>query len=191
MNKQAHQAATLRTFKIPYPKSALAGKVNQVLVELGLTPARLVMPTRETLAAYEQLLGAATSLVETKKVADTVDQEIKIMKARLGMKFDAETSSGSAAAGMTTSLPAGANGEARSSVVPGGEEVGAVGSSHQQRHTTQTPAPMDLDLNDDDVKMEDEDERDGERAQSVVSTRSARSSRRQVSVPRPPYTPNV
>jgi len=44
------------------------------------------MPTRDTLVAHEALLEAITSLVETKKVADRVDQEIRTAKMRLGMR---------------------------------------------------------------------------------------------------------
>lgn len=174
ISKQAHQAASLRTFKIPYPKSALAGKVNQVITELGITLARLVMPTRDTLAAYDSLLNAATSLVDTKKVVDTVDQEIRVTKARLGMRFEAEVSGGGAGSGGNAGA---ANATGRPSLGDG--ESGLRGSAQPQG---QTPAPMNLDL-DDDVKMEEEEGRDGDRAQSVVSTRSARSTRRQVSCP--------
>lgn len=41
------------------------------------------MPTYENCAALEQLLSAASALVETKKVVDRVDQEIRILQARL------------------------------------------------------------------------------------------------------------
>ena len=44
------------------------------------------MPTRDTLMAHESLLEAITSLVELKKVADRVDQEIRTAKMRLGMR---------------------------------------------------------------------------------------------------------
>lgn len=174
-NKQAHQAATLRTFKIPYPKSASAGKVNQVIAELNVATARLVMPTRETVAAYDSLLNAATSLVDTKKVVDSVELDIKVTKNRLGMRFEREApgagnASGSMGVGPSTDPGASAG------------DAGVGGSAQPQ---TQTPAPMDLDL-DEDVKMEDEEVKEDGRAQSVVSTRSARSSRRQVSCPNSP-----
>lgn len=172
--KQAHQAASLRTFKIPYPKSALAGKVNQVITELNITLTRLVMPTRDTVAAYDSLLNAATSLVDTKKVVDTVEQEIRVTKARLGMRFEAEVSGTGKGAGGSAGT---ANASGRPSLGDG--ESGFRGSAQPQG---QTPAPMNLDL-DDDVKMEEEEGRDGDRAQSVVSTRSARSTRRQVRRP--------
>lgn len=84
--KTAHQAAYLRSFRVPYAKAAVAAKVSQIAGELGITLSRLVMPTRDTLAHHEALLEAITSLVETKKVADRVDQEIRTSKMRLGMR---------------------------------------------------------------------------------------------------------
>jgi DNA methyltransferase 1-associated protein 1 len=84
--KTTHQAAHLRSFRVPYPKAAVAAKVSQIAAELGISLSRLVMPTRDTLAAHEALLEAITSLVETKKVADRVDQEIRTAKMRLGMR---------------------------------------------------------------------------------------------------------
>jgi len=47
---------------------------------------RLVMPTRDTLAHYDVLLEAITSLVEMKKLADRVDLDIRSTKMRLGMR---------------------------------------------------------------------------------------------------------
>ncbi len=44
------------------------------------------MPTRDTLAQHEALLETITALVEMKKVADRVDQEIRTAKMRLGMR---------------------------------------------------------------------------------------------------------
>ncbi|KAI0000025.1 hypothetical protein BJV77DRAFT_975919 [Russula vinacea] len=84
--KTAHQAAHLRSFRVPYPKAAVAARVTQISSELGVSLSRLVMPTRDTLMAHESLLEAITSLVELKKVADRVDQEIRTAKMRLGMR---------------------------------------------------------------------------------------------------------
>jgi DNA methyltransferase 1-associated protein 1 len=84
--KATHQAAYLRSFRVPYPKAAVAAKVSQIAAELGITLSRLVMPTRDTLAHYEVLLEAITSLVEMKKVADRVDQDIRTAKMRLGIR---------------------------------------------------------------------------------------------------------
>ncbi|KAI0053746.1 hypothetical protein FA95DRAFT_484388 [Auriscalpium vulgare] len=84
--KASHQAATLRSFKIAYPKSAVAAKVTQVVAELGVSLNRLVVPSRDTLAQHEALLEAASALVETKKVVDRVDQDIRVARARLGLR---------------------------------------------------------------------------------------------------------
>ena len=84
--KATHQAAYLRSFRVPYPKAAVAAKVSQIASELGITLSRLVMPTRDTLAHYDVLLEAITSLVEMKKLADRVDLDIRSTKMRLGMR---------------------------------------------------------------------------------------------------------
>jgi DNA methyltransferase 1-associated protein 1 len=84
--KATHQAAYLRSFRLPYPKAAVAAKVSQIATELGISLSRLVMPTRDTLAQHEALLEAITTLVEMKKVADRLDQDIRTAKIRLGMR---------------------------------------------------------------------------------------------------------
>ncbi|KAF8842735.1 hypothetical protein BDN67DRAFT_947157 [Paxillus ammoniavirescens] len=84
--KVTHVPVHLRTFKLPVPKAAILPKVTQALAELGVTHSRLVMPTRENCAQLESLLDATTALVETKKVVDRVEQDIRVLKARLGMR---------------------------------------------------------------------------------------------------------
>ncbi|KAI0303932.1 hypothetical protein BC826DRAFT_903276 [Russula brevipes] len=84
--KATHQAAYLRSFRVSYPKAAVAAKVTQIAGELGITLSRLVMPTRDSLAAYDTLLEAITAVVEAKKVSDRLDQEIRTAKMRLGMR---------------------------------------------------------------------------------------------------------
>ena len=84
--KATHQAAYLRSFRLAYPKTAVAAKVTQITSELGVSLSRLVMPTRDTLTQHEALLESITGLVEMKKVADRVDQEIRTAKMRLGMR---------------------------------------------------------------------------------------------------------
>ncbi|KAH7931212.1 hypothetical protein BV22DRAFT_1027445 [Leucogyrophana mollusca] len=86
VQKTTHVPAHLRSFKIPLPKTAIAPKVTQALTELGVQHARLVMPTRENCMQIESLLDAATALVETKKVVDRVEQEIRVLRVRLGMR---------------------------------------------------------------------------------------------------------
>lgn len=43
------------------------------------------MPTRENCSQLESLLDATTALIETKKVVDRVEQDIRVLKARLGI----------------------------------------------------------------------------------------------------------
>ncbi|KAJ7904687.1 hypothetical protein B0H14DRAFT_3079504 [Mycena olivaceomarginata] len=71
--KAAHQPAYLRSFKLPFPKAAIAQKVTQSLAELGVSHTRLVMPTQANVALLEGLLDATASLVDTKKVVDKVE----------------------------------------------------------------------------------------------------------------------
>ncbi|KAG6854886.1 hypothetical protein C0991_012076 [Blastosporella zonata] len=86
VTKAAHQPAYLRSYKLPTPKSALAPKVTAALAELGINHNRLVMPTRDNIMQLESLLEATTALVETKRVADKVEYDIRLLKGRLGMR---------------------------------------------------------------------------------------------------------
>lgn len=132
--KAAHQPAYLRSFKLPFPKAAIAPKVTQALAELGVSHARLVMPTQANVALLEGLLDATTALVETKKVVDKVEFDIQVLKNRLGMQGATKTEE---------------------------TEVGV--------------DAMDVDDANDADGDADEGEGEDGRAQSVVSTRSARS----------------
>jgi len=145
--KAAHQPVHLRSFKLPVPKPAIAQKVSQAMAELGIPHVRLVMPTRENCAQLESLLDATSALVETKKVVDRVDQEIRILKARLGRK--ASEGGADAEADPDADGDADADGETNT-----GTGTGAA-------------TPMNV----------DDGEGDPGRAQSVVSTRSGRSGR--------------
>ncbi|KAF8557043.1 hypothetical protein OG21DRAFT_1482642 [Imleria badia] len=84
--KVTHVPVHLRSFKLPVPKATIAPKITQALAELGITYSRLVMPTRENCTQLESLLDATTALIETKKVVDRVDQDIRVLKARLGIR---------------------------------------------------------------------------------------------------------
>jgi DNA methyltransferase 1-associated protein 1 len=84
--KTTHQAAYLRSFRLAYPKAAVAAKVTQIANELGISLSRLVMPTRDTLAQHDALLDAITTLVEMKKVADRMEQDMRTAKIRLGLR---------------------------------------------------------------------------------------------------------
>ena len=44
------------------------------------------MPTRDNCTQLESLLDATTALIETKKVVDRVEQDIRVLKARLGIR---------------------------------------------------------------------------------------------------------
>ncbi|KAF9644509.1 hypothetical protein BDM02DRAFT_938105 [Thelephora ganbajun] len=81
--KSSHQAATLRSYKLPTPKQAMATKVAQTLLEYGVNSSRLVMPTRENLLHLESLIDATTLLLEAKKNVDRVEQDIRLMKAKV------------------------------------------------------------------------------------------------------------
>ncbi|EMD41063.1 hypothetical protein CERSUDRAFT_80713 [Gelatoporia subvermispora B] len=142
--KIAHQPVYLRSYKLPAPKMTAAPKIAQVLGELGISHTRLVMPTRDNCAQLESLLEAASALVETKKLVDKVDQDIRTLTARLSNRQSEDAD---------------------------GEGTGDA-----------APTPMDVDeANDPDADADAEGEVDG-RAQSVVSTRSARSTRGRRSV---------
>ncbi|THV08368.1 hypothetical protein K435DRAFT_708105 [Dendrothele bispora CBS 962.96] len=84
--KAAHTPAYMRSFKLPYPKAAIAPRVTQVLSELGISPSRLVMPTRDNCQRLESLMDEATTLVELKKAVDKVIQDIEVTKARLDLR---------------------------------------------------------------------------------------------------------
>ncbi|KAF5390633.1 hypothetical protein D9757_002634 [Collybiopsis confluens] len=86
--KVAHTPAFMRSFKIPYPKAAIAPKVNSLLTELGVSGSRLVMPTQANCQHLESVMDAAMNLVELKKVLDKVNQDIEVLKARLELKDD-------------------------------------------------------------------------------------------------------
>lgn len=81
--KSSHQAAALRSYKIPTPKQAMATKVTQTLSEYGISSSRLVMPTRDNLLHLESLIDAAVSLVEVKKNVDRVEHDIKVLKGEV------------------------------------------------------------------------------------------------------------
>lgn len=71
---------------MPTPKAAIAPKVTLALSELGISHSRLVMPTRENVSQFESLLHATTALIETKRLVDKADYEIKVARNRLGLR---------------------------------------------------------------------------------------------------------
>ena len=84
--KAAHQPAFLRSYKIPTVRAAVQPRVAHVLSETGLLADRLVMPTLENVQLLEQLLNATTALVETRKVVERVEQDIRVYKERIALK---------------------------------------------------------------------------------------------------------
>lgn len=86
VTKAAHTPAHLRSYKLPVPKAAVAPKITAALAELGVSHSRLVMPTRDNIMQLEALLEASTTLVETKRVMDKVEYDLRIVKSRLGMR---------------------------------------------------------------------------------------------------------
>ncbi|KAI9738527.1 MAG: swr complex subunit [Claussenomyces sp. TS43310] len=63
-------------------KSAVqASKITNTLNELEIPP-RLVMPTQEVTIAYEGLLNSVNTLLDTKKLLDKLDGEIKLAEAQ-------------------------------------------------------------------------------------------------------------
>ncbi|KAH0587771.1 hypothetical protein H2248_006528 [Termitomyces sp. 'cryptogamus'] len=86
VTKAAHQPANLRSYKLPTPKSAVAPKITAALAELGINHNRLVMPTRDNIMQLESLLDATAALIETKRLVDKVEYDIRLLKGRLGMR---------------------------------------------------------------------------------------------------------
>lgn len=84
--KTTHVPVHLRSFKLPIPKATIAPKVTQALAEIGVTHSRLVMPTRENCAKLESLLETTTALIDTKKIVDKVEQDIRVLRARPGLR---------------------------------------------------------------------------------------------------------
>ncbi|KAJ2931670.1 hypothetical protein H1R20_g5401, partial [Candolleomyces eurysporus] len=85
--KAAHQPAYIRSSKIPYLKNnSMQSKVLQSFAEMGLSPSRLVMPTKENVAQLEGLLEAVTAMLETKKLLDKADHDIQVAKKQLAMR---------------------------------------------------------------------------------------------------------
>ncbi|KIY49379.1 hypothetical protein FISHEDRAFT_65378 [Fistulina hepatica ATCC 64428] len=83
--KTAHHPSYMRSYKIPVPKPALAQRVTQIVSEVGINSARLVMPTTSTITLMEGLMDVATALAEVKRSVEKVDYDIRVAKQRLGI----------------------------------------------------------------------------------------------------------
>ncbi|OAX44491.1 hypothetical protein K503DRAFT_764907 [Rhizopogon vinicolor AM-OR11-026] len=88
ITKVTHVPVHLRSFKLPAPKAAILPKVTQALTELGINHTRMVMPTRENCARLESLIEASTALIDTKKIVDRVEQDIRVLRVRLGRQSE-------------------------------------------------------------------------------------------------------
>lgn len=89
--KAAHTPAYLRSQKIPWLKNnSIQTKVVQAFTEMGLSPSRLVMPTKENVAQLESLIEAITAMAETKKLLDKVDYDIQVIKKQLESRADGD-----------------------------------------------------------------------------------------------------
>lgn len=109
--KVTHVPVHLRSFKLPAPKAAILPKVTQALTELGINHMRLVMPTRENCARLESLIEASTVLVDTKKVVDRVEQDIRVLKVRLGRQSEGLDEDGKEGTPMEVDRGAGVDGD--------------------------------------------------------------------------------
>lgn len=129
--------------------------------ELGVSHTRLVMPTRDNCAQLESLLEAAGALVETKKQVDRIEQEIRVLQERLGKASEGEGEG------------EGEGGDEEAMDVDEGEADG------------EADAEADGEA---DGEGEAADASEEARAQSIVSTRSGRSSRPRKQVNRARYS---
>ncbi|KAJ3533912.1 hypothetical protein NMY22_g7143 [Coprinellus aureogranulatus] len=85
--KAAHQPAYARSSKIPYLKNnSMQPKILQCFAEMGLSPSRLVMPTKENVQQLEGLLEAVSAMLDTKKHLDKVEYDIQVAKKQLAMR---------------------------------------------------------------------------------------------------------
>lgn len=80
----------------------MQSKILQAFAEMGLSPSRLVMPTKENVAQLDGLLEAVTAMVETKKVLDKMDHDIQVVKKQLGMRNEQSDGEGDGEPGVKT-----------------------------------------------------------------------------------------
>ncbi|KAI6130360.1 hypothetical protein EDD16DRAFT_1689708 [Pisolithus croceorrhizus] len=110
--KTTHVPVHLRSLKLLNLKGTIAQKVTEALEEIGFKyPPRLVMPTRENCAKTESLLGATTALIDTKRIVDKVDQDIRVLRARLGLR-ESEVTDGDARESMQMDIDESKDGSA-------------------------------------------------------------------------------
>ncbi|KAH8827005.1 hypothetical protein DL96DRAFT_1605144 [Flagelloscypha sp. PMI_526] len=83
VTKNAHTPAFLRTLKLPVPKQSVHQKVTDILKEVNVNPSRLVMPTRDNVRLFENVIDAASALAEIKKQLDKTDYDVHVLNERL------------------------------------------------------------------------------------------------------------
>jgi len=143
VTKNAHQAAYLRSQKLPPTKSAALPKIAQVLGELGISHTRLVMPTRDNCQQLENLIDAASALIETKKLVDKVEQDIRIAKERLAMPDDGADEAGDGE-GAATPMDVDGSLEGGDGDGDGDERAQSVVSTRSTRSRKQTRRSMSI-----------------------------------------------
>lgn len=98
--KAAHKAVHLRSSLIPVPKAAAQPRINAIISETGVHLSKLVVPTAANIERMEALQAAAGGLADMKRLVDKVEQEVKVLKARLrGGSEAGETDMGGAGDG--------------------------------------------------------------------------------------------
>jgi DNA methyltransferase 1-associated protein 1 len=111
ITKVTHVPVHLRSFKLPAPKATILPKVTQVLTELGINHTRLVIPTRENCARLESLIEASAALIDTKKIVDRVEQDIRVLRVRLGRQSEGPEEDGKEGTSMEIDGAAAVDGE--------------------------------------------------------------------------------
>ncbi|KAJ8582862.1 hypothetical protein M405DRAFT_749613 [Rhizopogon salebrosus TDB-379] len=111
ITKVTHVPVHVRTYKLPAPKAAILPKVTQALTELGINHTRLVMPTRENCGRLESLIEASAALIDTKKTVDRVEQDIRVLRVRLGKQSEGPEEDGKEGTPMEVDGGAGVDGE--------------------------------------------------------------------------------
>ena len=97
ITKSSHKPVHLRSSLLPILKNTTThAKVAGVMTELGVHPSRVVMPTTTNIEKFEAFQQATISLVEMKKTVDKVEQEIKVLTARLRGGSEAADTDGGA-----------------------------------------------------------------------------------------------
>jgi DNA methyltransferase 1-associated protein 1 len=71
-----------RSTRLPLPKPTAAIRITEILGELGVSTARLVMATRHNMELYAGVLTAANGLVDMKRQVDRVEQELRTLRAQ-------------------------------------------------------------------------------------------------------------